>query len=886
MLMRMMAFVRGLARRGEIGTEADEELQFHLDREIAANIARGMSAIDARRVALRDLGGLAQTAEAVKEVRRIGLSALGRDVRYGLRALAGSRRFTGAALGTIVLTVGGITTVFTLVHAVLLRPLPYPDATRLAIVKSTEPKGLGTGVALPDVLTFQQESRSFDGWALFRVGYVTTVLDARDNTPDWPVQDMRVTPDLFPLLGIEVVIGRPLLPVDSEPAASDVVVISHDLWQAQFAGEADVLDKTIHIEGKPFTIVGVTARDADVPTNWLTYPIVWRPVREATDGALRFTTIARLRKDVPVTRGSAELVQMAEKLAGEQPATHRHRTTTATLLLDEIVGDYKRVLWLFFGAVLCVLLIGMGNLISLQVTRNGEREREIYLRVALGASRWQIVRQLLIESILLSAVGGAIGFGLAWPAVRLIVSTLPARFPRTDQIAVDAWVALFACGVSLSTGIIVGLVSAWRASHANLTTRLNEGGRSATLSSRRSRLQRALIALETAVALVLLIGAALLANSLQRLISRDAGMTEDNLWAVTVTLPSRYGDDAAQTAFWSSALEHVKGLPGVQSAAVTVNTSGPLSGGDILEGGIVPESRAGASPSRDGLLLSARRVSADYFSTLGIPLLTGRPILQSDTAGAEGVVVLNKLAADAFWPGEDPIGKRLRSRSQFKTVVGVIPTFRHSRLDGELTPQMYTSYLQQPSVSQDTPPHRDPSTSVIMLRTKAGDRHAPSAVKPLLTSLEKDLIVNVATMANVRWKLLAKERFRATVLVVFAASAVCLALVGIFGLVAYSVSQRGREIALRVALGAAPGDIIRVVLREVVTPAFFGLAGGLVVASLATRLLSTLLVEVRATDPPTFVAALALLALAALTAGLVPARRALVVDPVEALRHE
>ena len=337
-------------------------------------------------------------------------------MRYGLRALAGSRRFTGAALGTIVLMLGGITTVFTLVHAVLLRPLPYPDATRLAIVKSTEPKGLGTGVALPDVLTFQQESRSFDGWALFRVGYVTTVLDARDNTPDWPVQDMRVTPDLFPLLGIEVVIGRPLLPVDSEPAASDVVVISHDLWQAQFAGEADVLDKTIHVGRQALHDCrrdrarrGRANELADVPDRVAPGP---RSYGTALSGSRQSPGCAKMCRLRAAVRSSS---RWRRSLAGEQPATHRHRTTTATLLLDEIVGDYKRVLWLFFGAVLCVLLIGMGNLISLQVTRNGEREREIYLRAALGASRWQIVRQLLIESILLSAIGGAIGFGLAWP---------------------------------------------------------------------------------------------------------------------------------------------------------------------------------------------------------------------------------------------------------------------------------------------------------------------------------------------------------------------------------------------------------------------------------------------------------------------------------------
>jgi predicted permease len=874
MLARLMAYVRGLFRRREIETEASEELQFHIDRETEANLARGMSRADARRVALAELGGLTQTTERIREVRAISSGLLALDVRYGLRALLVSRRFTVVALLTIVLMVGGITTIFTLVHAVLLRPLPYPDAGRLTIVKSTEPKGFGTAVALPDVLAFQKRSQSFDAWGLFRVGYVTPIADPQ-NMP-MPVQDMRVTADLFPLLGIGVATGRPLLPTDSDPAAPDVAVISYDLWQSQFGG-GDVLNRTIQIRRKPHAIVGVTEPHADVPTNWLSYPIVWRPVRETTDSALAFTTIARLRKGVPAERGSAELALLAEGLAAEHPQTHKDRTASAILLLDEIVGDFKRVLWIFFAAVSAVLLIGVANLVSLQAARNGTREREISLRSALGASRGQIIRQLLVESLLLCAAGGAAGLALAWPSIRLIVSTLPEGFPRADRIAIDSGVALFAFAVSLAVAVVIGIVPAWQASRVDLTARLKEGGRSATAGAQRSRMQRALIAFETAAALVLLIGAGLLANSFQRLITRHAGMREDNLWAVTGTLPSRYRDGAVQTTFWVSALEHARKQPGVSSAAVVVNATAPLTGGDILEGDVVPEGHAGSGSSRDGLSVSLRRVSDGYFSTLGIPVVKGRPILESDTAGAELVVVLNELAANTLWPGQEPLGKRLRSGGVLKTVVGIIPTFRHSRLDGELTPQMFTSYLQQPSIA---------STSVIMLRVAPGADHSAAAVQSVLKGLDKDLLVAVASMAQVRWELLATERFRAVVLVVFAASAVFLALVGIFGLVAYTIGQRQREIAVRVALGAVPRDVVRVVLREAVAPAFAGLAVGVAGALVATRALSSFLVDIQPVDPPTFAAALAVLAIAALVAGLVPARQALAIDPVEALRHE
>lgn len=871
-LNRVMACLRGLTRRHRIDAEAGEQLQFHLDREIEANVARGMPYAEAGRGALRDRGGLAQTFERIRAVRTIGPGALTRDVRYGLRALAGSPGSTVVALLTIVLLVGGITTIFTLVHTVLLRPLPFPEADRLVMVESTQPNRFGTTVALADVLTFQKQSQSFDLWGLYRVGYVTTVLDAK-NEP-LSVQDMRVTPDLFPMLGIDIAIGRALLPSDSVPRAPDVAVISDDLWQTLFAGDKTVVGRTVNVRGSAFTVVGVTRRGADVPTNWLTNPIVWRPAREATDLALRFTTLARLREGVPIERGRAELAVLAERLAAEHPDTHQGRTARVTVLLDEIVGDFKRVLWIFFAAVSCVLLIGVCNLTSLQLARNGAREREITLRAALGASRWQVVRQLVVESVLLCGIGGALGLAVVWPALQLITATLPPRFPRADQIAADLGVALFACTISLVVGVVVGAVPAWQASRVDLTMRLNEGGRTATPTAARSRMQRALIAFQTAAALILLIGAGLLANSFHRLISRDAGMREDGLWAVTARLPSRYRDNAVQTAFWTSALEHVRAVPGVESAAVAVNTLGPLSGGDISEGGVLPEAHTGSS--RDGLTVSARRVSGGYFSTLGMPLVKGRPILESDSAGSESVVVINELAAAALWPGQDAIGKRLRSRGELKTVVGIIPTFRHSRLDADAARQMYTSYLQQPSVA---------STSVIMIRTRPGSE-AAAAVKSVLTGLEKDLLVGVSTMAEVRWKLLAPERFRVVVLLAFAGSAVFLALVGIFGLVACTVGQRRREIAVRVALGAVRRDILRVASRQAIAPALVGLALGVLGACMATRLLSSFLVDVHPIDPPTFAAAVGGLAAAALVAGVVPARHALSIDPVEALRSE
>jgi putative ABC transport system permease protein len=872
MLRRLIAYARGLARRQEIESEAEEELAFHLEQATQANIDRGLSKAEARRAAIIELGGLTQTAERIRAVRTIGFSGLGRDLRHGMRALAANTGFTAAALLTIVLLVAGITTVFTALYAVLLRPLPYPEPDRLTFIESIQPGAFGTTVSLGDALTFRKLSRSFDLWGLYRVGYVTSVLDAR-KTP-MPVQDMRVTPDVFPMLGVEMVLGRPLMREDATPSAPPVAVISFDLWQAVFGGSPDVLGRTVETRNKdPFTVVGVTRQGVNIPDDSYPYPILWRPATDAM-GALRFTTIARLRPGTSLASGRAELALLAKRLQAEHPDTHRDRTTTATLLLDHVAGDYKRVLWLFFGAVLCVLLIGVGNLLSLQLARNGAREHEIRIRAALGASRLQLVRQLLVESTMLSTGGGILGLLVAWLSVRLILTMLPPRFPRADTIAIDGTVALFACGISLAVGLVVGSIPAWQASRRDLATRLNEGTRSATFGARRSRLQRVLITLETAAALVLLVCAALLGNSFQRLFTRDAGIDEDGLWAIKAGAPDPRGTGWNADA-WRSMLEDVRRVPGVRSAALSVNAPEPLSGSDRLTGGILAE--GSAIPARDGLRVSTRYVSDYYFSTLGTEILRGRPILAGDVAGSEEVVVINDLVAKTLWPGQDPIGKRLMWGGQALTVVGLIPTFRLVRVGADADYQVYSPCLQRRS--QDY-------TAVFMVRAAPGDRRTPLAVKAALEAHDRRLDVRVSTMASVRWKQLAAERFRLAILSAFAASAVFLALVGAGGLVAYTVRLRRREIAVRVTLGAVSRHLLGIAIRQTIVPALSGLAFGIVAAGVATRLLASYLVEIKPIDPPTFGAAVGVLALAVLAACLIPAWQALRVDPVETLRAE
>lgn len=853
--------------------ELDAELQFHLEAEAAEHTEAGVPADRARHAARRALGNVALAKEDARAVWTWGaVERLLQDVRYAARVLARQRSFAATALATIVLIVGGTTAVFTLVNAVLLRPLPYPASNRLVMVRAHDPRG-GTTMTYRDAERLQDQLASIEAWGLYRPGY-GGALNRNSDRP-LPVQDMRITPELFPLLGLKVVLGRPLAADDAIDANPDVAVIGHDLWLTRFGGTPDVLGKSFEFRpGRTVTIVGVAAPGTDVPGNRRPDPIVWHVIRVSERAATNRTlmALARLKPGRTVSAVNAEMTARRPLTDSNSGAV---RAVDARLLLDEIVGDSQRVLWVFLGAVACVLLIGIANLVSLQLVRNAARARELAVRAALGASRWRLVRQLLVESLVLAFVGGAGGLLAASTAVDLVTAALPAGFPRADQITLDRAVWIFAALVSALVGATIGVIPALRSVQPGLVQRVNEGGGTATLSHRRARIQRALIAFETAAALVLLVGAGLLVNSFGRLMSEDAGMRERDLWVVRGSLPMRYRAPA-DSEYWLTALRHFRHLPEVESAALVVNDGGPLDGGDIMRGVVVPEGQTVAQGG--GFSLSHRSVGGGYFTTLGIPIVAGRPILDTDTARNEGVVVLNRAAAAALWPGEDPLGKRLRGFDRGVTVVGVVPNFKLTRLDGQVSLQAYTSVLQESNGFAQA--------STIMLRAKPGATAIPDRTTAILLNLEKDSRVNVLTMAQVRWKLLASERFRTAVLLAFAGTATFLALIGIFGLVSYTVAQRHREIGLRVALGATDSRVVSLMLRQALLPAVVGLAAGIVGALAASRLLTAFLFGVAATDPVTFGATIGLFFCAVFVAALLPALRSFRVDPAIALRHD
>lgn len=782
-------------------------------------------------------------------------------MRQRLRALIATPRFTIVAFVTIAVLVCGITTIFSVVNGVVLRALPYPDYRRLAVVEVVDLQGRPTAPPWPIVDALAKQAKSIDRWAGYRVPMVMTIPDLAGELHQ--INDVLVTPDVFRTLDVKMARGRALNTIEPEPA----IVINQALWQSVFGGRDDVLGRTVQFDKRAFTIVGVMQPGQDLPLSWLTMPASWRLVEQGGDPWARLTSVVHYAEGRTITEVTAELTVAAASVKNDDGT---HVQLRVQPLLDAIVGDSAQLVFLFFGVAVLVVLIGIGNLTSLQLARNGQRRHEVLVRLALGASRLRVVRELVLETMPVGMAGGVAGLMIAAPAIRIVVRNLPPRFPRLDQIRLDADVALFALTVAVIATFVIGLIGAWAVTSHVASERLDD----TTLKcAGRARLQRTLVGAQTAVALVLLIGTGLLLGSFGRLLTRDAGMREQGLWTASASLPLNVTSAPAQAEFWTSALATVQQLPGVEAAALITNITGPLSGNDNREGGIVAEGST-ADP-RLTPPISIRHVSRDYFVTTQTAIKRGRAFVPSDTAATERVCVINERTAALFWPGQDPIDKRLKSRNEYRTVVGVIDDYRLVRLGDDPSPQIYVLHDQV---------RRSVSSATVIFR--ASDRQTAAAVQTTLGTLSGDGRVRIASMFDTRWRALALERFRAAVVLAFACTALVLSLVGVGGLVGYTVAQRSREVAIRLALGAARLDIARVVTTQTLVPAAVGLIAGVFGAMAATRVIAAYLVDTAPIDPPTYAAALGGMAAAILLASLVPARRAVHMDPALLLRRD
>jgi putative ABC transport system permease protein len=876
--------LRALFGREAVIGDIDEELRLHLEMEVEANLGRGMPPEEARRAALRSFGNFDSIRERAYELRGGGmLETLSQDVRYAARMLAKRPGFTVVAALTLAFGVGANTAIFSVVEAVLLRALPYRHAERAVVVwENNRVRDNPRNVINPgNFLDWSDQAKSFDEMAAF--------VDQRYNLtgvgdPE-EVPSQVATPNLFALLGAEAALGRTLTPEDAEAGGEDVAVISHGLWQRRFGGTPEVIDRVISLNGTSVTIVGVMPPDFKwfIKEGSLTgKPAdLWRPMRFTEEQRVRrgryLQAVGRLAPGISHEQAKAEMEAIAARFEKQYPDFSTGWGVTLVPLRDQLAGEIKPALLVLLGAVGFVLLIACVNVANLLLARAAGRHKEIAIRSAIGAGRRRIVRQLLTESLLLALLGGALGLLLSRWCVQALVALSPANLMDVGQVGVNLPVLAFTLGVSLLTGIIFGLVPALEASRVNLSETLKESSRGNAGSSRGRRVRDILVVAEVGLALVLLVGAGLMIRSFSRLQAVDPGFDARNLLTLRVLLPAtKYPEDAKLVTFFREAVANLRTLPGVSSAsAVSALPFADLGAATsfAIEGRPAPA--AGDEPVTD-----VRVVDEEYFRTMSIPVLAGRTFTVQEALEDRKVAVVNEAMARTYFPGENPVGKRIlvnmKSEPQPTEIIGVVGDARYDKLEGELRPMVYWTH-----------PQLTYSSMTLILRTSIDPEGLTAGARRKILAIDKDQPVSdVRTMESWLAESVARNRFGTLLLGAFAGLALLLAAIGIYGVMSHSVVQRQSEIGVRMALGAEARDVLRLVIGQGLLLVLGGVALGLLGALALTRLLSSLLYGVSATDPLTFAAIALLITGISSIACYIPARRAARVDPLTALRAE
>ncbi|HYP29748.1 MAG TPA: ABC transporter permease [Blastocatellia bacterium] len=860
--------------------ELDEEIQAHLRMAIEDRMGRGETAEQARDSALREFGNVGLVKEVTRDVwgwRPAG--ELAQDLRYGARMLVKSRGFTFIAVITLALGIGATTAIFSVVNTVLLKPLPFKESDRLVIVweEGTAQGFPRNSVSAANYIDWRDQNQVFEGMSILgRMNFNLTGVGEPER-----IDGRRVSANLFDLLGVKLRLGRAFLPEEDQPGSNRVVILSHGLWQRRFGSDANIIGQPLTLNGQSFTVVGVMPPQFQFPSpqDELWVPIAFTSQEAANRGNNSYEVIARMKPGVMPEQAQAEMNTIAARLKQQYPDVVKSNGSVVIPLHEQLMGDIKPALLVLLGAVGFVLLIACANVANLLLARAAVRQKEIAVRIALGAGRLRLIRQFLIESVLLAALGGAGGLLLALWGVSLLKAFIPENLPQVQAITVDASVLIFTLLISLLTGLIFGLAPALQSSKVNLNETLKEGGRDSASGSHGNRIRGLLVIAEVAVSLVLLIGAGLFINSFVRLLNVDAGFRADNLLTINVVLPEmKYPDQARRTAFYSDLLSRIEALPGVQSAAVTNYIPLTLQGDTF---GISIEGRPDPGPAERPDVVT-RVISPKYFSTMGIELLQGREFGEEDRVDSPRVAVISETMARRLWPGEDPVGKRIKpgppdSPVPWRTIIGVVKDVRQFELNANPKLQMYYCYVQ--------PAFFVPSYLVV--RTDVEPASLAAAVRGAVWEIDKDQPVsNIRTMKEVLSESIARQRFSMLLLGIFAAVALVLAAVGIYGVMSYSAAQRTREIGIRMALGAQSRDVLRLAIGQGMKMALVGVAVGLTGAFALTRLIESLLFGVSTTDPATFALVTFLLIAAALLACYIPARRATRVDPLVALRYE
>jgi len=871
-----------------------EELAQHLDEYYAELLASDVSEADAYRqvrAELHDGGLLTHGLQRVERStnpdpivlgtnRRTNMIAdLWQDFRFGARMLVKQPGFTLIAVLTLALGIGANTAIFSIVNAVLLRPLAYQEPARLVIVQERgEGGGTGFSPSYPNFVDWRAQQTAFASIAAVRGNESFNFTGTGEPER---LQGRLVSAEFLATLGIKPLVGRDFLAEEDRAGATPTVILSYGFWQRRFGNDPNIIGKQLTLNLQSYTVVGIMpahfqyGADADVtaPFGLSTERFKNRGSDPGTD------VVARMKPNVSQQQAEADLNLVAVRLEQQYPATNKGRRVLLTPLHESVVGNVRQPLLILLGAVGLVLLIACANVANLLLVRASARQKEMAVRVALGASRATLVRQLLTESVLLAALGALLGILLAFLGTSLIAAQLPDGIPRLQEARVDAPVLLFTLTVSLLTGLLFGLFPALQASRPNLTEGLKEGERGS--SGPRQRLRSVLVVAEVALTLMLLVGAGLLLQSFRRVLQVDTGFNARNLLAMRVSVRNSDGQQVAN--FFEQLQQNVRSLPGVKSVAVS---DGLPLGRDVNHPTFLIEGRPVTERKAFGQRYS---VSPDYFQTMGIALIKGRLFTAEDNRDSPPVIVIDEVLARQYFPNEDPLGKRLKQSIGYDTpsleIVGVV---RHvepyglDRLEAGAGPaQFYTNFNQTPL------PSLSRGAINLLTRTEAEPLSLAAAVRGQVAALNKDQpIFNVRTMEQIVAQSVASRRFSMLLLTIFALVALALASLGIYGLLSYAVAQRAREIGVRMALGAQSGDVVKLVIGQGMKLVFIGVVIGLVASLALTRTMKTLLFGVSATDPVTFAAIALLLTFVALLACFVPARRATKVDPLVVLRCE
>lgn len=874
---------RALLRRTRFEGDMDTELRAHIEAYTEDLVRDGMPPEEALRRARIQFGGVERIKEECRESRGVHfVESLMQDLRFATRMLRKSPGFTAVAVLTLTLGIGANSAIFSAVYGVLLRPLPYKDPSHLIVLNETTPRVGMVSVSYPNFLDWRAQSHAFSQFAVaYSVGF--NLAGAGISQPE-NISGEAVSTNFLSMLGVHPFLGRDFEPSEEKPGTAPVVLLSYELWQSHLGADRNAVGRTISLDGHSYTIIGVLPagfRSLDKTDVLEPIGVFATSNSDTADRGSRgdMSVVARLAPGTTLAQARAEMEGIAARLAKQYPASNDQFGVALRPIRDVFVGDIRTPLLVLLGAVLFVLLIACANVANLFLVRGAGRNKEFALRVAFGASRGRIIRQMLTESFALAFVGGVLGVLLALAGIRWISGMIMPEMLNGAQITLNGAVLLFTAGVVLLAAFVFGLAPALHSSKQDVQTELKEGSRTSTAGGAQNRLRRALAIAEISLSLVLLVAAGLMMKSLYHLLSVDPGVRTDHVLTMAMNLRTQqYSKPPTVRTFWQQVLERVSALPGVESAAIgtAVPFTGDHSRGDItIEG--MPLPRPGSWPHPDFHV-----VSPGYLSTLGIPLLRGRDFTSADNENAPPVGIINSKLAQQFFPGQDPIGKRFMfghpdtDPPKWITIVGVVGDTKLYGLANPARLEIYISARRSAMGNME-----------LLVKSKIDPAALISSIRAVVSSIDKDQpIFAVSTLNALRDSSIFGRRITLILLGVFSGLALVLATIGIYGVVSYAVAQRTHEIGIRMALGAQHRDVLRTVLGQGGKIALIGTAIGLAMALGLTRFMSSLLFSVSASDPLTFAGVAGLLLVVAMLACYIPARRAMKVDPMVALRYE